>query len=194
MEWVDLRASLVSRFEAWLDVACQSEEGRGAIERLQANWLAEPNAYGLPMGSISHVPVEPDWETDQNDLSQASRGGASPLAEASRWLLELVAELAALRHELKLQTRGSRSVIESFGENLRLMEATSTAMIKRMEIPVSSSKETDARTQCESLIDLDEGVGRLVHAAQNLVQDLSDTMQEGKASWITSAPCMLDPR
>lgn len=187
MEWAEVRLTLVSRFESWLDIAGQSEEGRAAIERLQQSWFAEPNSFGLPLSAnrnAAHLNAEVGREVKDSEVISFS----DPLAEASHWLLELVGELTALRHELKLQTKGSRSMIESFAENLRLMESTSIAMLKRIEAPIVSNPDAAAKAHCESLVELDEGARRLVQATQSLTQELSDTASGEQSQWLSSAP------
>ncbi|WP_164103508.1 nucleotide exchange factor GrpE [Candidatus Laterigemmans baculatus] len=133
--WEQTRQQWIERFSGWVDTLGETEAGREQLRSLEPAELSSDAAAG-----------------------EARRESGAPLAG----LLEVVASLTALRHELKLQTKSSRVLIERVGADADRLVATADRIVQQLDA------ERLAASLIESLIDVDEAVGRFHEAIEAL--------------------------
>ena len=96
-------------------------------------------------------------------------------------LLQLVEAFTALRHDVKLQTKSSRGVAEQTEQVLAAMQQA-MALFRSVEANEKEAGRRAARPLVESLIELDEALGRgraVIDAARRrLLEDLGGQIQE----------------
>lgn len=110
---------------------------------------------------------------------------AGPSAEQTEarpvGLLQLVEEFTALRHEVKLQTKSSRGVAERTEQVLAAMEQA-MGLFRSVEANEKEAGQQPARPLVESLMELDEALGRgravIDTARRRLLEDLTGHVQE----------------
>jgi molecular chaperone GrpE len=137
----------------------------------------------------------PDHETLLGRFRQwleetRSEAGALPeeaelLAESSQTplpgLLQLTEEFTALRHEVKLHTKGARELAERTGKALEAMQQAAD-LFRGVEAKEAEAAERAAKPLIESLMELDEALrrGRAVidAARRKLLDDLAGQVGE----------------
>ena len=96
-------------------------------------------------------------------------------------LLQLVEEFTALRHEVKLQTKSSRGVVERTEQGLSAMQQA-IELFRSVEAKEKEAGQQAAKPLVESLMELDEALGRgravIDLARRRLLEDLSGHLQE----------------
>lgn len=110
--------------------------------------------------TVSDVPriakqVEPDADLQDQPAAELPDVG----------LLQLVEAFTALRHELKLQTKGTRNLEASVTQSLEGLDAASRTF-QSVRANEREAADRATRPMVESLIDLDEGLLRAVQAFQ----------------------------
>jgi molecular chaperone DnaK len=106
------------------------------------------------------------------DAEAASAAGATqPLG-----LVELVAEFIALRHEVKLQTKSCRGVVEQTEQTLVAMRQAGE-LFRGVEAKEAEAARRSAKPLVESLMDLDEALVRgraaIGAARRRIIEDLA---------------------
>ncbi len=101
------------------------------------------------------------------------RGGRPAGGPAIGWL-QVVEEFTALRHEVKLGTKSSRSLEE---QAARMVTAMQEAIVqfRSVEAKESQAAEEAARPLAESLADLDEALRRGREAIESVQRRMADT-------------------
>lgn len=128
--------ALLARFRAWL-------------ERARAD-TASPEGDSAPtVGDFSGV-------------SPLARGASA----SGAGLLELVREFTALRHEVKLQTKSSRSLEECAAQALAALDEAA-AQFRGVEPREAAAADRAAEPFVEALVELDEAVERGRAAVEN---------------------------
>ncbi len=106
----------------------------------------------------------------------AEQGEALPVG-----LLQLVEQFTALRHEVKLQTKSSRGVAERTEQALAAMQQA-IELLRSVEVKEEETGQRVAKPLVESLIELDEALGRgrlVIDAARRrMLEDLTGHIQE----------------
>jgi molecular chaperone GrpE len=96
-------------------------------------------------------------------------------------LLQLVEEFTALRHEVKLQTKSSRGLGEKVEQTLAALQQAAE-LFRSVESKETNASQAAARPLVESLIELDESLGRgravIDTARRRLLEDLCGHVQE----------------
>lgn len=123
-------------------------------------------------------PDEPSWPSDDENTSRPEDGGNFPSANEADprdepapdlpevGLLQLVEAFTAMRHELKLQTKGSRNLEASVARSLEGLDAASRTF-QSVQADEQEAAERAARPAVEALIELDEGLRRAQQAFQS---------------------------
>jgi hypothetical protein len=141
-QWPEQREFVVSRIARWLDNAASTPAGQASVRRLlQA-------MEGAPGG------LEP---TESGVGTDAALSG----------LVQIVGDLTALRHELKLQTKTGRVSLEALSASSQRLDDVAREVFERLtSLPslAPNHEEPEARILVESLAEADEAVGRLVDA------------------------------
>jgi molecular chaperone GrpE len=106
-------------------------------------------------------------------------------------LLQLVEELTALRHEVKLQTKSSRGVVERTEQILTAMQQA-MVLFRSVEANEKEAGQLAARPLVESLMELDEALGRgravIDTARRRLLEDLTGHVQEQLDGLLSQLP------
>ncbi len=108
---------------------------------------------------------------------RAAEASAAEASVAEAGLLQLVEAFTAMRHELKLQTRGSRNLETTVD---RALEGLSSASRTFHSVQAQERDAADraAKPLLEALIGLDEALLRAYQAFQTAQQQLSDSAPE----------------
>ncbi len=143
--------AILSRFRDWLT---QTAEEIESLASQQTNQLA----------SLQHPP--PAENGDSADESASISGYVLPGQSVPEvGLLQVVEALTALRHELKLQTKGVRNLETSVERSLQGLDAASQ-IFQSAQTKQADSPDRTSRPFVEALIELDEGLLRAVRAFQ----------------------------
>jgi len=106
-------------------------------------------------------------------------------------LLQLVEEFTALRHEVKLQTKSSRGVAERTEQALAAMQQA-MELFRSFEAREKEAGQSAAKPLVESLIELDEALGRgrevIDTARRRLLEDLTGEIQEQLSALLLRLP------
>jgi len=149
---------MVSRFRDWLSEA-----------RNQADSLESNNGDG-----------DGGAESDNAESGSAENDGAEESLYAGG-LFQLVEQFTAMRHELKLQTKSSRTLEE---QNTAVLEAMRQAIaeFRSVEAKESQAAQKAVEPLIETLIDLDEALRRgkavIENARRRLLEDLAGQLQD----------------
>lgn len=127
------------------------------------SWPREVEATA-PEGQSGSVTTAP--ETDPRDEP------APDLPEVG--LLQLVEAFTAMRHELKLQTKGTRNLEASVSRSLEGLDTASRAF-HSIQADEREAAEKAARPMVEALVELDEGLLRAVQAFRATHEQLTKT-------------------
>jgi molecular chaperone GrpE len=121
------------------------------IERFRA-WLAQAD---VDLESL-------DVSRSGPEIGQTGEDGAA--ISTSAGLVDLVEAFTALRHEVKLQTKGTRGLQESAAATL---DGLDKAIHTFQSIPTAEARaaEEAARPLVDALVDIDEAISRAVAAA-----------------------------
>jgi len=145
---------MVSRFRDWLNEA-----------RKQADSLESNNG---------------DGDNDGNENDGAENDGAEEDLYAAG-LFQLVEQFTAMRHELKLQTKSSRTLEEQNDAALEAMRQA-IAEFRSVEAKESQAAQKAVEPLIETLIDLDEALRRgkavIENARRRLLEDLAGQLQD----------------
>jgi molecular chaperone GrpE len=125
------------------------------------------------------------WLEETRREAESLPGDAEVSAEPSDarpvGLLQLVEEFTALRHEVKLQTKSSRGVAERTEQALAVMQQA-MELFRSVEAKEKEAGQQAAKPLVESLIELDEALGRgrtvIDTARRRLLEDLTGQVQE----------------
>ena len=125
------------------------------------------------------------WLEETRREADALPKDAEVLAEQAEarpvGLLQLVEEFTALRHEVKLQTKSSRGVAERTEQALAAMQHA-IELFRSVEAKEKEAEQQAAKPLVESLMELDEALGRgravIDTARRRLLEDLTGHIQE----------------
>ncbi|MHB1034979.1 MAG: nucleotide exchange factor GrpE [Pirellulales bacterium] len=110
-------------------------------------------------------------EAGETPEASAEQATARPVG-----LLQLVEEFTALRHEVKLQTKSARGLAERAEQALVAMQQA-MELFRAVETKESGAAERAAKPLVESLVELDEALGRgraaIDNARRRLLEDLT---------------------
>lgn len=146
-------------------------------------WLEETERELAPEEEVADRPWYAHAEGDNSEGNAASLSADDDSeAEPEAWeSLSLVEAFTALRHEIKLQTKGSRNLEDSLQSALQGLESA------RAAFQAAPAKEREAARKASlplisSLIDLDEGLSRAVRGLENIVRRIEQPPPV-KTSW-----------
>jgi len=129
---------------------------------------------------------EPSWPSGDEKVFPPENGADFPTANEADprdepapdlpevGLLQLVEAFTAMRHELKLQTKGTRNLEASVARSLEGLDAASRTF-QSIQADEQDAAERAARPAVEALIELDEGLRRALQAFQSTHQQMTQS-------------------
>jgi molecular chaperone GrpE len=141
--------------------------------------MNETHQDDMMLGRFRHWLGQTRREADA--LSPEPAIAAEPLDPRGTGLLQVVEEFTALRHEVKLQTKSARGMSERTEQTLIAMQEA-MELFRSLDIKEKEIGQRAAKPLVESLMDLDEALGRgravIDTARRRLLEDLAGRLQE----------------
>lgn len=145
-QWLPLRQTILDQVRDWIDLAGQSAEGRQEITDLFA-------VMNPPL-DVRALRDDVDGTADSVNRRMDAVQHRS-IAQAVSGLATLASDLTALRHELKTQTKQSRTLLDQLADQAaRIVDANTDAVAQILDCVQSNAAMTRGLAASGSLAEL----------------------------------------